>query len=136
MGYSAESQFLVGTNLFNIVQKANDTKTVEVKDEWTNKVIGTKQLFKNYYVFDGEKYDDIYDIEMKLKELGLKIFYTNLDSSDAVFVGIGTSTTYKNNVISTYIDKIKEDIDTVKPILEKLGYIGEIGIYSILYESY
>jgi hypothetical protein len=136
MGYVAKSQFLVGTNLFNVIQEKTETKTIDVKDELSDKIIGTKQLFKNYYIFDGEKYEDLHDIEIKLKYLGLEIFYTTVDSEYIEFVGIGDTTTYKNKIISTNIDNIGHDIDKVKPILEKLGYVGEIGIYSILYESY
>lgn len=136
MGYKAYSQFFVGTSLFNVVQEMSKTKTIEVKDYTGERVVGTKQSVTNYYLFNGEEFTDLHDIEFALKDKGLKLFYTNADDDKNIFVGTGYSTTYKNNVISTHLEKLQNDIDKLKPILENLGYVGEIGIYSILYESY
>lgn len=136
MGYKAYSQFFVGTSLFNVVQEISKTKNIEVKDYNNERVIGTKQVVTKYFLFDGEEFTDLHDIEFLLKAKGLELFYTNADDDKNLFVGFGSSTSYKNNVLSTYIEKLQSDINNLKPILEKLGYIGEIGIYSILYESY
>jgi len=136
MGYKAYSQLVIGTSLFNIVQEEIRTKLVDVKDYIDDRVIGTKQIITKYYIFNNQEYTNLYDIVFDLKDKGLEIFYTNADDDKNYFVGIGYSTTYKNNVIPSYLEKIQTDINKVKPILESLGYIGEIGIYSILYESY
>lgn len=139
MGYKSCSQLFVGIRLFDILEEIMETHTVEVKDYLTDKFKGTKQISKRYYRLGNDDFDNLWDIEKKLKELGLFIFYTVEDfvnNRKDIFIGIGWSTTYNNSVISTNIEELLEKINLIKPILESLGYKGEIGVYSILNESY
>lgn len=136
MGYRAYSQFFIGTPLFNVVQEMSKNKIVDVKDYTGERIIGSKQVITKYYLFNNREYLDFFDVEKAIKEQGLELFYTTSEDDENVFVGIGSSTSYKHNVITTYLDKLQNDIEKIKPILEKLGYIGEVGIYSILFESY
>ncbi len=94
MGYTAYSQFFVGTNLFNIVQELSKSNTVEVKDNITNRVIGTKSTIYKYYLFNDIEFTDLFDIELELKKLGLEMFYTSTESNE-LFVGYGKKTTFK-----------------------------------------
>lgn len=137
MGYDAYSQMFVGTEIANIVELVTETKTIEVKDEWTDKVKGTKQVSRTHYKFQGEKFTDPYDIEMKLNDLGLKSFMVGCeDEFIDCFVGIGKKTNYSDKVIKMTVDEIQDAIQKAKEVFATLGYEGEVEVYSTLYESY
>jgi hypothetical protein len=137
MGYDAYSQLFVGTEICNIVEKVVESKTIEVKDEWTNKVKGTKQVSRSYYKFNGEEFIDLYDVERKLDDLGLSTFMVSYeDGFEGMFIGIGRKTSYNKKVLKTNLDDLQKNIENCKKIFETLGYVGEVEVYSTLYESY
>lgn len=137
MGYDASCQMFAGTDVSNIVERVVETKTIEVKDEWTDKVKGTKTVKREFYRYNGEDFHDGYDIEQKLKEKGLSIFIVGCeDSFMDGYVGIGKSTSYKNKVIKYTIEDLQDIVEKTKSVLADLGYIGDVEVYSTLYESY
>lgn len=137
MGYSAYSQMFVGTEVSNIVELVNESKMIDVIDEWSGEPKGQKTISRSHYQFQGERFTDPYDIEKKLNQMGLKTFMTGCeDSFIDCFVGIGKQTGYRDKIIKMSVEDIQNDIERAKEIFKSLGYEGEVEVYSTLYESY